>query len=117
MKESVHRIEKEYPKLASNFKKVLEEQYELFSGKCLDYGVSNISLGADLKQPKDRMFALHGLWFRMMDKMNRWKNLMQQTDKNVNFESLEDTFKDIANYAVIAKLVFTGNWNEEKSAE
>ena len=44
-----------------------------------------------------------GIAFRLAEKVSRLKNLLSKNDGPVN-ESLEDTWTDIAVYAVIAKL-------------
>jgi hypothetical protein len=46
---------------------------------------------------------------RMSDKLERLKNLIYKQIKPNN-ESLEDSFVDIANYAIIALMVQRGVW-------
>jgi hypothetical protein len=48
MNQAVTDFEKLYPELAESFKLIQQEQYELFAGKMMDYGLQNISLGSDL---------------------------------------------------------------------
>lgn len=66
--------------------------------------------GTNLETEEDVKFALEGIWFRLSDKMARWQNLLR-TGKEPNCESLYDTFQDIANYAIFAKLISRGLWN------
>lgn len=62
-----------------------------------DYGSGNIS-----------SFGEFGVLVRMNDKMERLKNLLKmELPKN---ESVEDSYLDLANYAIIAVLVRRGIW-------
>ena len=62
-------LQKESPNLYKNYESIMLEQFELFAKKQLDYGISNISTGADLDTEEGKKFALSGLWFRMNDKI------------------------------------------------
>lgn len=78
---------------------------ELLLRKHADYGPTNIS-----QAPGG---ALNGLVVRLWDKMARIRNLhsaFNEDQVKPNYESLEDTFKDMANYAIIALLVMEGKW-------
>ena len=66
-----------------------------------DYGPTNIS-----QSPGG---PLNGIVVRMWDKFARIRNLFQNSLEPQN-ESLEDSFKDMANYSVIAILVQRGLW-------
>jgi len=46
----------------------------------------------------------------MHDKLARINNLIDKQPEN---ESLEDSFKDMANYAIIGLLVLRGQWNND----
>jgi hypothetical protein len=55
--------------------------------------------------------ATNGLLVRMHDKMERLKNLFYHRKGNTpNYESIEDTYKDLANYAIIGLMVQRGQW-------
>jgi hypothetical protein len=69
--------------------------------KHADYGPMNIS-GA----PGG---AMNGLRVRMYDKLARLNNLVDTGD-TPNYESIEDTLIDLANYAIIGLLVQRGQW-------
>jgi len=69
--------------------------------KHADYGPMNIA-GA----PGG---AMNGLRVRMYDKLARLNNLVD-TGNTPNYETLEDTLVDIANYAIIGLLVQRGQW-------
>ena len=50
---------------------------------------------------------------RLQDKVSRMRNLLLKQlkgDANVNHESLEDTFKDAANYGMIGLILKRGLW-------
>ncbi len=104
-------LKQEYPTIYEGYKQIIEEQFELFSKKHLDYGMSNISAGTQLATNEEKEFALTGLWYRLSDKVNRWKNLIitKQMSKN---EPLLDTYQDITNYGIIAQLVERGLWKK-----
>jgi len=72
----------------------------LFDRKHTDYGPTNIS-----------GFGTFGVIVRMNDKHERLKTLFakKKRRKAVN-ESVEDTLRDISNYAIIACIVEKGEW-------
>ena len=74
---------------------------ELLISKHKDYGPKNIS-----QSPGG---SLNGLRVRMWDKLARINNLIE-TNADPKHESLEDSFKDMANYAIIGLLVLQGKW-------
>lgn len=82
---------------------IFTELEDLLLSKHKDYGPSNIS-----NAPGG---ALNGLRVRMHDKLARINNLIDE-NKNPEHESLEDSFKDMANYAIIGLLVLRGKWDK-----
>ena len=104
-------LKEEYPTIYNGYLAIVEEQLELFSKKHLDYGMHNITAGTSLSNEEERSFALTGLWYRMSDKINRWKNLII-SNRGAQNESLSDTFQDICNYAIICQLVEKGLWKK-----
>jgi hypothetical protein len=108
---STEILKSEYPHIYSGYMAIVEEQLELFSKKHLDYGMSNISAGTLLATEEERSFALTGLWYRISDKISRWKNLLI-TNQVVNNEPLTDTYQDIVNYGIIAQLVERNLWKK-----
>jgi hypothetical protein len=82
---------------------IYTELEDLLLSKHKDYGPSNIS-----NAPGG---ALNGLRVRMHDKLARINNLVDE-NKNPEHESLEDSFKDMANYAIIGLLVLRGKWDK-----
>ena len=110
---TIIEFEEKYPKLAKEFQKVQQEQYELFAGKMLGYGLSNISLGSNLEEKQDIHLSLTGIWLRCNDKINRLKNMLKRDGKNdVAGETMIDSFIDISNYSIIAQLVMKNKWKK-----
>ena len=73
----VTQMEQEWPKMTKEFKRLQREQYELFCRKQHDYGPGNISVGTQLQTDDEIKLSLTGLWFRVNDKVQRIKNLLQ----------------------------------------
>ena len=82
---------------------VYDELMSVLLKKHKDYGPKNI---ADAPGG-----ALNGLRVRIHDKIARINNLIDG-NKTPQYESLEDSFKDLANYAIIALLVLRGKWDK-----
>ena len=109
----VAHFEKEYPELSQEFKIIQDEMYRMFAAKMLDYGLGNISLGSNLEEEEDKKLSLTGIWLRCNDKINRLKNLLRRDGKNfVGNESMLDSFMDISNYGIIARLVMENKWKK-----
>ena len=104
-------MEKEWPEMTAEFRRLQREQYELFLHKQHDYGPGNISVGTMLQTPEEVKLSLTGLWFRMNDKMQRFQQIVINNQEPEN-ESLMDTFMDIGNYAIIAQLVKEKVWGK-----
>jgi hypothetical protein len=81
---------------------VMAELKELLLSKHRDYGPKNIS-----DSPGG---PINGLRVRMHDKLARINNLVD-SGASPEHESLEDSFKDMANYGVIGLLVLRGKWD------
>ena len=110
---TINDFEKIYPELAKEFKQIQKEQYELFAGKMLDYGLGNIALGSTLEEDEDVQLSLTGIWLRCNDKINRLKNMLKRKGKSyVTDEPMIDSFIDISNYGVIAQLVMRNKWKK-----
>jgi len=109
---AVKILKHEYPTIYKGYKKIIDEQFELFAKKHLDYGMHNVSAGTNLETRDEKEFAMTGLWYRLSDKINRWKNMIISGRKAQN-ETLIDTFQDITNYGIIAQLVSRGMWKND----
>ena len=113
MEKAITDFEKTYPSLAEEFRQIQKEQYELFAGKMMDYGLGNIALGSTLVEDEDIHLSLTGIWLRCNDKINRLKNMLKRQGKNyVKDEPMIDSFIDISNYGIIAMLVLRDKWKK-----
>lgn len=81
----------------------VKELGELLLKKHNDYGPKNIS--------QSPYGPIQGLVTRMWDKQARMVNLTKNGIEPQN-ESLEDSFKDMANYAIIGLMVLRGQWDK-----
>ena len=109
----VAQMEKEWPLMTSEFKRIQREQYELFLHKQHDYGPGNISVGSPLLTEEDIKLSLTGLWFRMNDKIQRLKTLLMSNRVHaVKDEPMEDAYLDVSNYGIMATIVKKGKWGK-----
>lgn len=83
--------------LEEAFQIITRELEEIFVAKHKDYGKGNILDTGEL-----------GIAFRVNDKLNRIKNILQSGKLPKN-ESLDDSWTDIGVYAIIA-LMFRRKW-------
>lgn len=110
--EAILEMEEKFPVMTEEFKRIQTEQYELFCRKQKNYGPDNISMGSSLDREEDRKLSLQGLFFRLNDKINRYKQMIMFGSKDAVGESLDDTFKDVSVYGIIAQLVQSGKWGK-----
>lgn len=75
------------------FEQVCKELLETFRSKHQDYGKGNILSIKEL-----------GIAFREAEKVERLKNLLMKQDGKPANESIEDSWTDIAIYAIIATM-------------
>ena len=78
---------------------VITELRALMISKQKDYGPGNIM-----------SFGEYGVLVRVNDKVERLKNL-HKSGREPNNESIDDTWKDIANYGIISLMVRRGIFN------
>ena len=108
----VEQMEKEWPVMTDEFKRVMFTQYELFCKKQSNYGPDNISLGTKLDNDVDIKVSLTGLWFRMNDKIQRLKQMVVMGKKDSVGEAIEDSYQDLSVYGIIAQIVKNGKWGK-----
>ena len=96
---SVHRL----TQLDNELTQVTQELGDLLISKHRDYGPKNIS-----DAPGG---AINGLRVRMHDKLARINNLFDSRNEPKH-ESLEDSFIDMANYAIIGILLLRDKWDK-----
>ena len=101
----VEEMEKQWPEMRAEFKRIMFTQYELFCLKQSNYGPDNISVGSKLETEEERKVSLTGLWFRMNDKIQRLKQLVVLGEPDTVGESVQDTFQDMSIYGIIAQIV------------
>ena len=90
-------------KSIDNLDEILTELKITMVQKHQDYGPYNIAHAPG--------GAMNGLLVRMHDKTERLQNLYFHRKGNTpNYESIEDTLKDLANYAIIGLMVQRGYW-------
>lgn len=85
-----------------NIREIMDELATLAVQKQVDYGPKNIS--------NSPYGPVQGLVVRIYDKIARIVNLTKN-DIDPQNESLEDSFKDLANYGVIGLMVLRGKWD------
>lgn len=85
--------------LSEQFLEVCFDNAVLFDKKQHDYGPTNIAA-----------FGEFGCIVRMSDKIRRLANLYSKHRKAKVRESVHDTLRDIANYAVISIMWLTNKW-------
>lgn len=99
-----------YDKITECFSYEMIQNIKLFQEKHTAYGKGNIAA-----------FQTFGVLVRMNDKFERLKNLLLDENKNLrtpeqiqeklgSTEGLEDTMRDISNYATIMLLCWKGEW-------
>jgi|21_taG_2_1085346.scaffolds.fasta_scaffold00192_46 hypothetical protein len=109
-KSIVSKIEKEWPDMTSEFKKIQNEQYVLFCIKQNDYGTGNIAMGTMLDTPSNIRLSLTGLIVRMNDKINRLMNLVVKNAETPKNEPIIDSFQDLSVYGIMSQIVHNGKW-------
>ena len=108
----IKQMEKEWPEMTKEFKRLQREQYELFCRKQHDYGPGNISVGTQLSTDDEIKLSLTGLWFRMNDKIQRLKTLLMGNKESAVDEPIEDAYLDVSNYGIMATVVKNGKWGK-----
>ena len=109
----ISQVEKDFPIMTAEFKRLQKEQYNLFCKKQHDYGPGNIAVGTQLANKEEIKLSLTGLWFRMYDKIQRLRNLlMSGKEAAVQDEPIEDAYLDVSNYGIMATIVKNGKWGK-----
>jgi hypothetical protein len=103
-------IEKHYPETAKEFQKIQYEQWATFCKKQMDYGPQNISMGTGVGEAVNVKLATTALVVRINDKVQRLLNLVVTNDRKAQNEPVEDAFKDLSVYGIIAQIVKNGKW-------
>ena len=110
--DAIAYIEETYPETAKEFQRLQFEQYQLFCKKQMDYGPSNISMGTGVGKAVNVKLATTALVVRINDKVQRLLNLVVNNDREAQNEPVEDAFKDLSVYGIIAQIVRNGKWGK-----
>jgi hypothetical protein len=105
-------IEEQYPETCKEFKRIQDEQYQTFCKKQHDYGQHNITLGMDLDTPENANLSISAIIIRINDKVQRLFNLVLRKKAEPQNEPVEDAFKDLSVYGIIAQIVSNGKWGK-----
>lgn len=109
----INELEKLYPQTIAEFKNLLLKEFITFCEKQYDYGPGNIAVNTQLKNEKEILISLKGIWFRVNDKIQRLFNIILVRDSlNTTNESVEDSWKDLSVYGKIARIVMLGKWGK-----
>jgi len=87
--------------LAKKFFEVSKELQQLFAKKNFDYGNDQI-----------KAFGDFGILVRSYDKIQRLKNIYQKKELSVPEETIDDTWRDLAVYAIMAVMYRNGEWEK-----
>jgi len=82
-------------------KTITDEVTKILIKKNQDYGSASFDLG------------LNGNMVHLWDKIKRYRTLVENKDKNPNFESIEDTLKDVIGYAIIGLMILKNDQREK----
>ena len=108
----IKEIEKSYPETCNEFKRIQKEQYDTFCKKQYDYGQHNITLGMDLADSDNRHLSITAIIIRINDKVQRLFNLVLSRKAQAQNEPVEDAFKDLSVYGIIAQIVSNEMWGK-----
>lgn len=95
------------------FRDQQDNQFIIFTYKDSKYGRGNIFGNDEITYTEEQTLEAHrGLYFRMRDKLNRYKILIEQEALGQidNEETIFDTLNDLSNYANIAIMVKNKTW-------
>jgi hypothetical protein len=88
------------PDLERAFLAVVSDMFTTFKLKQASYGSANIG-----------DFGEIGVLIRSYDKIQRLKRMVwEQRINTISDESIQDTWQDLGNYAIIAQMVKAGLW-------
>jgi len=109
----IESMYKEYPETMELFEEIQDTEFSLFANKQYDYGPGNIGMNGD------KALSLLALGVRMNDKAQRILHILNRKQKDsrkdvwdTKNEPLEDSFKDISVYGIIAQIVMEDKWGK-----
>ena len=98
--------EKDHIQKVNAFEDITIQLRNLYDAKNLDYGDS---FGQSFQK-----WGLPMACIRLGDKLNRLDSFAQKKDMHVNDESVEDTLRDMANYAIMTLIELQMAHKEEE---
>lgn len=86
---------------------ITEDIIQILLKKNADYGGASFDLG------------LNGNMVHLWDKVRRYRTLVEKHNKgeSPNFESIEDTLKDIIGYAIIGQIILSNEKNGTEGSQ
>jgi hypothetical protein len=95
------------------FKKITDEMFEITTSKNKDYACGDDAM-RNFKQCENLGIcsAEKGILVRMSDKMSRISSLLEH-DAFVKGESINDTCRDLSNYAIILSIYLADKYKKE----
>jgi len=88
------------------------EQFDAFWGFCVQLHGQHVTKATAYGKDAVGRFGLYGVVVRMNDKMERLINLTSKPSTITDDESIDDTLRDIAGYAIIALILRSGKWGK-----
>lgn len=102
---SFNAILDQYPETVNEMVILITQNLVTFCKKQKDYGPYNVLINNDKK------LSMLALTIRLHDKIQRILNLLN-TDQDPENESIEDSFLDAANYALMSVILSRGRWSK-----
>lgn len=102
---SFNAILEQYPETVNEMVILITQNLVTFCKKQKDYGPYNVLINNDKK------LSMLALTIRLHDKIQRILNLLN-TDQDPENESIEDSFLDAANYALMSVILSRGRWSK-----
>ena len=102
-------------KLPDNWESLLKtypEQFEAFSSTCDNLCRQHVFKASAYGANAIGRFGLHGIVVRMSDKIERLITLSTNLHTTTDDESIDDTLRDLAGYAIIALILRQGKWGK-----
>jgi hypothetical protein len=102
-------------KRPDNFDALLQtypEQFEAFSTTCDDLARQHVIKSSAYGAHAIGRFGVFGIAVRMSDKIERLITLTMNPNISDADESIDDTLRDLAGYAIIALIVRQGKWGK-----
>lgn len=85
-----------------SIKRITDDITTILLKKNQDYGGASFDLG------------LNGNMVHLWDKISRYRSLVEKRNADPNFESVEDTLKDIIGYAIIGLHILSDETTKDK---